>query len=137
MAAQQHGLVVLGEDGEVLRPAKLWNDTESAPDTGMLLAALPGGQAAWVSADLADRGELERAAEEADGAFGPPDILVNCAGVNLRPPLPSLTVPMMVPVVSWARARVAEPTAQRRATTQKTSGRWRMAFSPREPAYQK
>jgi xylulokinase len=49
-AAQQHGLVVLGDDGEVLRPAKLWNDTESAPDTGMLLAALPGGQAGWAAA---------------------------------------------------------------------------------------
>ena len=31
VAAQQHGLVVLGDDGDVLRPAKLWNDTESAP----------------------------------------------------------------------------------------------------------
>ena len=50
VAAQQHGLVVLGDDGEVLRPAKLWNDTESAPDTGMLLAALPGGQAGWAAA---------------------------------------------------------------------------------------
>ena len=50
VAAQQHGLVVLGEDGEVLRPAKLWNDTVSAPDTGMLLAALPGGQAGWAAA---------------------------------------------------------------------------------------
>jgi xylulokinase len=50
IAAQQHGLVVLGEDDAVLRPAKLWNDTESAPDTGMLLAALPGGQAAWATA---------------------------------------------------------------------------------------
>ena len=50
VAAQQHGLVVLGEDGDVLRPAKLWNDTESAPDTGMLLAALPGGQAGWAAA---------------------------------------------------------------------------------------
>jgi xylulokinase len=50
VAAQQHGLVVLGADGDVLRPAKLWNDTESAPDTGMLLAALPGGQAAWARA---------------------------------------------------------------------------------------
>src|SRR5206468_7046964 len=28
----------------------------------------------------------------AAGAFGPPDILVNCAGINLRPPLGSLTV---------------------------------------------
>ena len=50
VAAQQHGLVVLGDDGDVLRPAKLWNDTESAPDTGMLLAALPGGQAGWAAA---------------------------------------------------------------------------------------
>ena len=50
IAAQQHGLVVLGDDGEVLRPAKLWNDTESAPDTGVLLAALPGGPAAWAIA---------------------------------------------------------------------------------------
>jgi NAD(P)-dependent dehydrogenase (short-subunit alcohol dehydrogenase family) len=51
-----------------------------------------GGQAAWVSADLADRPAVERAAGEAAAAFGPPDILVNCAGINLRPPLASLTV---------------------------------------------
>ncbi len=51
-----------------------------------------GGQAAWVSVDLADRAGLERAADEAAAAFGPPDILVNCAGINLRPPLASLTV---------------------------------------------
>jgi xylulokinase len=50
VAAQQHGLVVLDGDGEVLRPAKLWNDTESAPDTGMLLAALPGGPGGWATA---------------------------------------------------------------------------------------
>jgi NAD(P)-dependent dehydrogenase (short-subunit alcohol dehydrogenase family) len=51
-----------------------------------------GGQAGWVSADLADRAAVERAADSAAAAFGPPDILVNCAGVNLRPPLASLTV---------------------------------------------
>ena len=50
-----------------------------------------GGQASTVSADLTDRTRLERAAEEAAVAFGPPDILVNCAGINLRPPLESLT----------------------------------------------
>jgi NAD(P)-dependent dehydrogenase (short-subunit alcohol dehydrogenase family) len=50
------------------------------------------GQAAWVSADLADRSEVERAGVEAAGAFGPPDILVNCAGINVRPPLGELTV---------------------------------------------
>jgi len=51
-----------------------------------------GGQASWVSADLADRSEVERAGAEAAGAFGPPDILVNCAGINVRPPLGELTV---------------------------------------------
>ncbi len=56
------------------------------------LKAAGGSGAAWVSADLASRAEVSRAAEEAAAAFGPPDILVNCAGVNLRPPLPSLTV---------------------------------------------
>jgi len=50
-----------------------------------------GGEAAWVSADLADRAEVSRAAEEAGAAFGSPDILVNCAGVNLRPPLAELS----------------------------------------------
>ncbi len=51
-----------------------------------------GGRGAWVSADLADRSGVERAADEAVAAFGAPDILVNCAGINLRPPLSSLTV---------------------------------------------
>ena len=51
-----------------------------------------GCSAAWVSADLADRAEVRRGASAAAAAFGEPDILVNCAGVNLRPPLPSLTV---------------------------------------------
>jgi gluconate 5-dehydrogenase len=50
-----------------------------------------GGQAAWVSADLADRAEVSRAAEEAAASHGEPDILVNCAGINLRPPLAELT----------------------------------------------
>lgn len=48
IAAQQHGLVVLGADGEVLRAAKLWNDTESAPDTEALLAEYPTDR--WVDA---------------------------------------------------------------------------------------
>ena len=51
-----------------------------------------GVGAAWVSADLADRAEVARAADEAEAAFGAPDILVNCAGVNVRPPLGSLSV---------------------------------------------
>lgn len=46
VAAQQHGLVVLDHGGDVLRPAKLWNDTESAEDAAALVDALgPGGWA--------------------------------------------------------------------------------------------
>jgi len=60
---------------------------ESAADS--MRAA--GDEAGWVSADLASRSALERAAAEAAAVFGPPDILVNCAGVNLRPPLASLS----------------------------------------------
>ena len=38
VAAQQHGMVVLDADGEVIRPALLWNDTRSAPAALDLLA---------------------------------------------------------------------------------------------------
>lgn len=37
IAAQQHGMVLLGSDGEVLRPALLWNDTRSAPEAEQLI----------------------------------------------------------------------------------------------------
>ncbi len=50
VAGQQHGMVVLDERGAVVRPAKLWNDTESAPDAGWLAKQLPGGTADWVAA---------------------------------------------------------------------------------------
>jgi xylulokinase len=50
VAAQQHGLVVLGERDLPLRPAKLWNDTESAPDAGWLRKQVTGGASAWAEA---------------------------------------------------------------------------------------
>jgi xylulokinase len=50
VAGQQHGMVALDRDGEVIRPAKLWNDTESAPDAAALIERLPGGRAAWADA---------------------------------------------------------------------------------------
>ncbi len=50
VAGQQHGMVALDQLGDVIRPAKLWNDTEAAPDAGWLLKQLPGGQADWASA---------------------------------------------------------------------------------------
>ncbi|GAA3120348.1 SDR family oxidoreductase [Streptomyces rameus] len=49
-----------------------------------------GCRAAWVSGDLGTRDGARAAAEEAAAVFGEPDILVNSAGVNLRPPLSEL-----------------------------------------------
>ncbi|MEY9996420.1 NAD(P)-dependent dehydrogenase (short-subunit alcohol dehydrogenase family) [Streptomyces sp. V4I8] len=49
-----------------------------------------GCRAAWVSADLSTRDGVRAAAEGAAKAFGEPDILVNCAGINLRPPIGEL-----------------------------------------------
>jgi xylulokinase len=49
IAAQQHGLVALDERSRVIRPAKLWNDTESAPDAQWLVEQL-GGPETWVEA---------------------------------------------------------------------------------------
>jgi xylulokinase len=50
VAGQQHGMVALDEQRAVIRPAKLWNDTESAPDAAWLVAQLAGGSAAWADA---------------------------------------------------------------------------------------
>lgn len=48
VAGQQHGLVVLDADGVPLRPAKLWNDTTSAPQADRMVEAL--GADRWASA---------------------------------------------------------------------------------------
>ncbi|MEV5985846.1 SDR family oxidoreductase [Streptomyces sp. NPDC052051] len=50
-----------------------------------------GCQAAWVSGDLSTRDGVRAAADEAAAVFGEPDILVNSAGINLRPPMGELT----------------------------------------------
>src|SRR5690606_38399778 len=44
VSGQQHGLVTLGAEGQVLRPAKLWCDTESTAENQRLLDWL-GGEA--------------------------------------------------------------------------------------------
>lgn len=49
IAGQQHGMVALDSSGAPLHPAKLWNDTESAPDAGWLLDQL-GGPQTWADA---------------------------------------------------------------------------------------
>ncbi|MFI8350251.1 SDR family NAD(P)-dependent oxidoreductase [Streptomyces sp. NPDC085596] len=50
-----------------------------------------GCRAGWVSADLSTRDGVRAAAEEVAGVFGEPDILVNCAGINVRPPFSELS----------------------------------------------
>ena len=48
IAAQQMGLVTLDAAGQVVRPAKLWNDTESADQSRRLVEAI--GAPAWARA---------------------------------------------------------------------------------------
>jgi xylulokinase len=45
VSGQQHGLVVLGANKKVIRPAKLWNDTETAPQNAQLIERLGGREA--------------------------------------------------------------------------------------------
>jgi xylulokinase len=42
VAAQQHGMIVLDESGQVIRPALLWNDVRSAPQAAELIAEMDG-----------------------------------------------------------------------------------------------
>jgi xylulokinase len=55
VAGQQHGMICLDADGQVVRPALLWNDTRSASAAADLIAELGGGDpvrgaAAWADA---------------------------------------------------------------------------------------
>jgi NAD(P)-dependent dehydrogenase (short-subunit alcohol dehydrogenase family) len=67
----------------IARGATALRETVAALETA-------GGRAAHVTADLSDRAEVGRTAEDAARIFGEPDILVNCAGINLRPPMDEL-----------------------------------------------
>jgi xylulokinase len=49
VAGQQHGMVALDEDGDVVRKALLWNDTRSAGAAAELVREL-GGPQAWADA---------------------------------------------------------------------------------------
>src|SRR4051794_9201743 len=52
VGGQQHGMVCLDENAEVVRPALLWNDTRSAQAAEDLIAELGGlvdGRAAWAN----------------------------------------------------------------------------------------
>jgi NAD(P)-dependent dehydrogenase (short-subunit alcohol dehydrogenase family) len=64
-----------------------------------------GCHAAWIRADLADRAGTEQAAAAAIAAFGEPDILVNAAALNIRPPMATLTL------ADWDRLMAVNLTA--------------------------
>ncbi|MHC9292891.1 xylulokinase [Mycobacterium sp. LTG2003] len=49
VGAQQHGMVCLDRNGQVVRDALLWNDTRSAPNAADLVEEL-GGAAEWAKA---------------------------------------------------------------------------------------
>jgi len=50
-----------------------------------------GGRAETLVCDLREHDQVEKAAQQAAVAFGPPDILVNAAGVNHRPLVEDIT----------------------------------------------
>jgi NAD(P)-dependent dehydrogenase (short-subunit alcohol dehydrogenase family) len=72
------------------RTVILARDPERLTEAATAIEA-DGGDAAWVSADLADRGALPDAVKDITASYGEPDILVNCAGINIRPPMAELT----------------------------------------------
>ena len=73
VAGQQHGMVLLDDQGEVVRPALLWNDIRSAQAADDLVREL-GGPQAW--ADAAPNGwpKCSRRAGEFDDPV-PQDVL--------------------------------------------------------------
>lgn len=52
VGGQGHGLVLLDAAGRPIRPAKLWNDTESAPDAARLLALRPAADWARLTGSI-------------------------------------------------------------------------------------
>jgi NAD(P)-dependent dehydrogenase (short-subunit alcohol dehydrogenase family) len=65
---------------------------QAALDNAVAELRAAGCQGEAISADLGDRVAASRAAEAVLALSGPPDILVNCAGVNIRPPMAELTI---------------------------------------------
>jgi gluconate 5-dehydrogenase len=63
----------------------------SALDEAREGIARRGGRAATLPCDLARRSDIADCAKRSSGFFGAPDIVVNCAGVNIRKPMLELT----------------------------------------------
>jgi pteridine reductase len=67
--------------GEGLRVIVHYNSSSEAADELVGSIREKGGEAVAIGADLSRHGEVERLAEEAEGAFGGVDVLVNNASV--------------------------------------------------------
>ena len=76
-----------GAGARVVLVARREDELESA----RAAIAATGGEAAILPCDLGDRAALFRCADAAPQAFGAPDIVVNCAGINIRKPMLELT----------------------------------------------
>lgn len=81
-----------------------------------------GGEARALRCDLADRDQLDRVVDQAAAAFGAPDILVNAAGINPRPPVADITREMWDAVMA-VNVDAAFFLAQRLAPAMRTR-RW-------------
>lgn len=81
VGGQQHGLVLVDEAGEALRPAKLWNDTESAADADALVSGL--GADGWARACGSVPGAAFTISKLAWVAANEPDLLDRVAKVML------------------------------------------------------
>ncbi|MEU8975211.1 SDR family oxidoreductase [Streptomyces monashensis] len=68
----------------VARRSELLKDAVARMPTG-------GGTASWLGADLGDRAAVHRLVDQLEQRHGATDILVNSAGVNIRPPLDELS----------------------------------------------
>ena len=65
--------------------------TEATLEAAVAELRATGADALWVAGDCGDRTSLNAAADLAEHHLGQVDILVNAAGVNLRPPMDRLT----------------------------------------------
>jgi xylulokinase len=82
VGGQQHGMVLLDEDGAVVRPALLWNDTRSAAAAEDLVEEL-GGPAAWAKAVGSVPGASFTVAKLRWVAEHEPDVAARAAAVLL------------------------------------------------------
>lgn len=65
--------------------------SEAALDEAVVRLSADDVEASYVAGDLSSRAGVQRVGGAVSDLVGCPDILVNCAGVNLRPPMAELT----------------------------------------------